>query len=204
MEKLRCPTCLTMLDGGEQRCPACHSRLRKRGQPIVLGEASRITSRPLFPFERAMRARVEASSEPDHPWHRPHISPATGPSRPQPLAPAPESEPLEALLAFEANIPAEPARDPDAYRPAVIDLTAGIDLTAEPAPDRPPVATPDIHEIFEALHRKARAQADEPAPELHDALSVSPATTRATRRTAERGPRRWRPARRLRSGPDDS
>ena len=41
METLRCPTCLTLIiDNDEKRCPACHSRLRKRGAPIVLGEAT--------------------------------------------------------------------------------------------------------------------------------------------------------------------
>ena len=56
METLRCPTCLTLIiDNDEKRCPACHSRLRKRGAPIVLGEATRITNRPLLPFEREIR-----------------------------------------------------------------------------------------------------------------------------------------------------
>ena len=50
MEKFRCPTCLTLLEGGEQRCPACHSRLRKRGRPIVLGDAARLAARPLLPL----------------------------------------------------------------------------------------------------------------------------------------------------------
>ena len=38
MGMLRCPTCLALLEGGEARCPACRTRLRKRSQPIVLGE----------------------------------------------------------------------------------------------------------------------------------------------------------------------
>ncbi len=44
MHKFRCPTCLTVLEGEERRCPACGSRLRKRRQPIVLGDA--LASRP--------------------------------------------------------------------------------------------------------------------------------------------------------------
>ena len=60
METLRCPTCLTLLlDGGEKRCPGCHSKLRKRSQPIVLGESSRLASRPALPVEREMQARVQ-------------------------------------------------------------------------------------------------------------------------------------------------
>ena len=71
METLRCPTCLTLLlDGGEKRCPACHSRLRKRSAPIVLGESTRITNRPLLPFEREIRDRAE-SSETEERWRRP-------------------------------------------------------------------------------------------------------------------------------------
>ena len=49
-----------MLDGSEKRCPGCHSRLRsKRSKPIILGEDSRITSRPTLLLEREMRATEE-------------------------------------------------------------------------------------------------------------------------------------------------
>ena len=72
METLRCPTCLTLiLDSEEKRCPACHSRLRKRGAPIVLGETTRITNRALLPFEREMRARADAPDTSEKLWHRP-------------------------------------------------------------------------------------------------------------------------------------
>src|SRR5512140_3902605 len=60
MGMLRCPTCLTLLDGGEARCPACRTRLRKRSQPIVLGEKTRISARPQLQMERELREAEEA------------------------------------------------------------------------------------------------------------------------------------------------
>ena len=63
VETLRCPTCLSLLlDGGQKRCPACHSKLKTRGKPIVLGEQSRITAQPLLPLERELQARVAAET----------------------------------------------------------------------------------------------------------------------------------------------
>jgi len=184
MEKFRCPTCLTMLDGGEQRCPACHARLRKRGRPIVLGDASRITSRPLFPLERNMRKRVEASDAPGHPWHVPHISLAARTATPEPAGPEPRSETLEALLAFEPTLTPVPDPEPE---PAPVD----IDLTAEPE---------DMYAIFEALHRKARAEADEPGPyPWPDPSDATPLDT-----STSHGGRRWRLVRRMRSDPGAS
>ena len=135
MEKFRCPTCLTLLEGGEQRCPACNSRLRKRGRPIVLGDASRLTSRALFPFERDLRERVEASNAADPPWHRPHVSvegAASGAELPEAVA-MPEA--LEALLAFEATIVTEAPKPPQP--PRIIDLTT--ETLLEPTATRPPV-----------------------------------------------------------------
>lgn len=58
MQKFRCPTCLTMLEGEERRCPACRSRLRKRRQPIALGNRSRITPGRPHPREREMPVRL--------------------------------------------------------------------------------------------------------------------------------------------------
>ena len=209
MDKFRCPTCLTMLEGGELRCPACHSRLRKRGQPIVLGDAGRLTARPLFPFERDLRARVEASNDPEHPWHRPHISLSGRASGPP--APEPQPEALEALLAFEAIVEADTARETDAVSPRIIDLTTealldpaparplepvDIDLTLERDPEtlnelairraslsssieRDAPPDADIHAIFEALHQKARAASDEPEAARPEVLPEPSSTSRA-------------------------
>jgi hypothetical protein len=45
LETFRCPTCLFVLtDPGQKRCPSCHKRLRRRGQPIVLGDKSNFGS----------------------------------------------------------------------------------------------------------------------------------------------------------------
>jgi hypothetical protein len=101
VETLRCPTCLTLLlDGGETRCPACHSKLRKRGAPIVLGESQRITNRPRGAFERELQARAR---EREDEWRSPVAktngrveSPTTPPSPIEPLFtksnPAPDDD----------------------------------------------------------------------------------------------------------------
>ena len=234
MDKFRCPTCLTMLEGDEARCPACHSRLRKRGQPIVLGDAGRVSSRALFPFERALRDRVEASNDPDHPWHRPHVSPPGRVSLPPAAEPQPEA--LEALLAFEAAVVADTARE-TSTAPRSIDLTTedlldpaparprepvDIDLTIERDPEtanelairraslssaieREAPRDADIHEIFDALHKKARAASDEPESENPGSRPASLGTSRAEHpaATAPRG-RRWTLARRRQSDPGNS
>jgi hypothetical protein len=232
MEKFRCPTCLTLLEGGEQRCAACHSRLRKRGRPIVLGDASRLTARPLFPVERDLQARVVASSAADHPWHRPHVSlAARAPASSQAPEAAPEA--VEALLAFEATIVAETRREQDA--PRVIDLTidtvlesgatgpVDIDLTTEPHSEieselalrratlskslEHTPARGDVQEIFDALHHKARAETDEPAPASAPYPWPFPpesASEPAPPATNVRDRRRWNLVRRSRSDPESS
>jgi hypothetical protein len=235
MDKFRCPTCLTMLEGGELRCPACHSRLRKRGQPIVLGDPGRAGARRLFPFERDLQARVEASNDPDHPWHRPHVSLSDRASGAQARDPQPEA--LEALLAFEAAVVADTARETDAAPPRIIDLTTetlldpaaaqppepvDIDLTLErdpetvnelairraslsPSIEREAARDADIHEIFEALNKKARAVPDETDPATPGSRPEASGTSRAEHpaATGSRG-RRWTLTRRRQPEPGNS
>jgi len=176
MEKFRCPTCLTMLEGGEQRCPACRSRLRKRGRPIVLGDASRITSRALLPLELNMHKRVEASNAPGHPWHVPHISLATHSATAEPGPREPQPEPVDASVAFEPTVTLVPAPTPT---PVDIDLTT----VAE-----------DMYEIFGALHRKARAEPDYasgpyPWPDPSDSTLDASTSRDGRRRRLARRPR---------------
>ena len=93
METLRCPTCVTLLPDPEaRRCPACHSKLRKRRRrPIVLGESNRLSGRSL-PVDVELRTRAEARYEAYVP------------------AKAAEPEPIEALLEFT---PPEPLAEPE-------------------------------------------------------------------------------------------
>jgi hypothetical protein len=60
METWRCPTCLTvLLESDAKRCPACQTKLRRRSQPIVLGETTHLDVRWTRPMERQMRGRRE-------------------------------------------------------------------------------------------------------------------------------------------------
>jgi hypothetical protein len=67
LETFRCPTCLFVLaDPGLKRCPSCHKRLRRRGQPIVLGDKPKFGSHePTINLVLAERAdRLGAPPEP--------------------------------------------------------------------------------------------------------------------------------------------
>jgi len=60
METWRCPTCLTvLLETDAKRCPACQTKLRRRSQPIVLGETTHLDARSTLPKERHLRGRHE-------------------------------------------------------------------------------------------------------------------------------------------------
>jgi hypothetical protein len=162
MEMFRCPTCLHLLQGGEQRCPACRTRLRKRSRPIVLGETARITAR--MPYlaerdarerEREVQARAMATTAEDE--RRRRVANAieredTGRVAVLVFTPEPEPQGLEARLMWA---PDPPATDP------IIDLTAepDVDTLENDTPEADPPAM-DVHEMFEALHRKARGERD--------------------------------------------
>ena len=69
METWRCPTCLTVLvETGAKRCPYCHSKLRRRrSQPIVLGESSRLDMQAALAVESAEPPQIPLFDEPvDH------------------------------------------------------------------------------------------------------------------------------------------
>ena len=145
MDRFRCPTCLTLLEGDEQRCPACRSKLRKRGQPIVLGENARISSRPPLPFERDMQAAV-ASRAPGQSWRYGRMpaaeraaaapAPAPAPSCSSGIASPPREETLEALLAFEpvTSTAVEPSFEPEPMSEPASELATASDVTIEPEP----------------------------------------------------------------------
>jgi hypothetical protein len=82
MQKFRCPTCLTMLEGEERRCPACRSVLANRSQPFVLGNRSRITPRRPHPREREMPVRLQTFEVVEHIDEQRAVSPGSGPASP--------------------------------------------------------------------------------------------------------------------------
>ena len=60
METWRCPTCLAvLLEHSASRCPTCHSRLRRRGRPIVLGETSRLDVQATQSIDQPVRTARE-------------------------------------------------------------------------------------------------------------------------------------------------
>jgi hypothetical protein len=132
MGMLRCPTCLTLLDGGEARCPACRTRLRKRSQPIVLGEATRIASRPQLQADREVRQAAEATHAEAR--RRRRVAEAThrSPADSRPVTPRPSESPeFVAELVWTPEAPATP--EPAAFFARVdAQVDAKVDLEPEP------------------------------------------------------------------------
>jgi hypothetical protein len=135
MGMLRCPTCLTLLVGDEARCPACRSRLRKRSQPIVLGESNRIASRPQLNLDREVREAAEAKHAEAR--RRRRVAEATHRSAAdtRPVTPRPvESKEVVAELVWAAD----PGPVPEPASPPTVDAAPRTQLFAEP--EREPVA----------------------------------------------------------------
>jgi hypothetical protein len=123
MDTWRCPTCLCVLhESTAKRCPTCQTKLRKRrGQPIVLGETSRLDLQATLPPDRRNRMRLERghwNTERPAPvpqtlrpaWiHLTHPEPeaAVAAAEPMPWFDAPDPEPPVHRLP-----PAEPTRRP--------------------------------------------------------------------------------------------
>jgi hypothetical protein len=51
-----------LFEADAKRCPACHSKLRKRSRPTVLVETAGLADRPLPLVERELQARIEAET----------------------------------------------------------------------------------------------------------------------------------------------
>jgi hypothetical protein len=164
METLRCPTCVTLLpDPDVRRCPACHTKLRKRrGRPIVLGESNRLSGRSL-PVDVELRVRAEARYETFEPK-------------------AKSGEPLEALLAFAPTASIEPPPlerpEPEPLEIEPVESLEPAPLAAEPIvlaaepivlePDEPPVAAePLAAELPEIVVAEPEPE-PEPAPILQE------------------------------------
>ena len=126
MGMLRCPTCLALLDGGEARCPACRTRLRKRSQPIVLGEKARITSRPQLQLDRELQEAEEAKHAESR--RRRRVAEATHRSAAdsRPVSPRP-TEPE-----FVAELVWTPDAEPGAVTPEPAPPVAALDIRSEP------------------------------------------------------------------------
>jgi hypothetical protein len=48
-----------LVESTAKRCPACHSKLRRRSQPIVLGETSRLDLQTSLPIDRQTRKQLD-------------------------------------------------------------------------------------------------------------------------------------------------
>ena len=171
MGMLRCPTCLTLLVGGEARCPACRSRLRKRSQPIVLGEDKRITSLPQLQLDRDVndaaknaesrrRRRVAEATHRTAADTRPFTPPA--PRAPEPAEivaelvwatdPAPETEvqpsPFFATTKPEPDVAPEIAPEPAPFfattkpEPEPVVAPTPLFASVRPAPELEPEPEP--------------------------------------------------------------
>ena len=136
MGMLRCPTCLTLLAGGEARCPACRSRLRKRSQPIVLGESRRITSRPQLQLDRELRDAAAAKDTEAR--RRRRVAEAThrSPADTQPAVPRPVER---AEVVAELVWAPDPESAPEPV-PSVAETPPEIAIVAEPEPEPTPAA----------------------------------------------------------------
>ncbi len=174
METLRCPTCLTLLlDGGEKRCPGCHSKLRsKRSKPIILGETSRITSRPTLLLEREMQARIDEEKRKERREQK--KAARTAPPRAEP-------SPGEAVTAQSApdvdlSTESEPARSEPV--PVATETEApkaeAPELEAAPAEFAPEA---DVEPVFAAFVEDEMAIEPEIEPliEPETAIAIEPA-----------------------------
>jgi hypothetical protein len=142
MEMFRCPTCLNPLaDARVSRCPACNTRLSRRSKPIVLGEATRLSSRPTS-YDRKMQAELEASLR----------APAAMPLVAEYVD---DPTPMEAAAPEPAPVPAPGPR----YAVPSADAAPAPAVSAEPSEPAPFArVTGDLNEKFAELYEKVRAE----------------------------------------------
>ena len=170
METLRCPTCVTLLPDPEaRRCPACHTKLRKRRRrPIVLGESNRLSGRSL-PVDVELRVRAENALRVVRVVRVEAKGPGagrTGGGRPglRPLrtgSPSPRrsphpSPPLPRRRCSTSSRPRRPRPRRNRRRPEPVVLAAvESEPEPEPAPE-PPAAAPVAAVALAAVARGAR------------------------------------------------
>jgi hypothetical protein len=167
METLRCPTCVTLLpDPDARRCPACHTKLRKRRRrPIVLGESNRLSGRSL-PVDVELRVRAETRYESFESF-------ATKQKKGK-------EEPVEAVLAFAPSQPAIAEPEPEHAPVTAASAAPDLDLVAaesepEPAPeaivDLEPEIEPEPVVLEEIDPEPEPVEVPEPAPPI---LTMAP------------------------------
>ena len=117
MDTLRCPTCLTvLLESTVKRCPMCQTKLRKRrGQPIVLGETSRLDRQATLPIDDRIRTRLGRGH-----WNpeRPAPVPVAKTVRPAWIHLTPAAPEPEAVVVAAEPEPAPWYDAPDPDRPS--------------------------------------------------------------------------------------
>jgi hypothetical protein len=184
---------MVLVESSAKRCPSCHSRLRRRRkQPIVLGEPSRLDLQAALAVDRRNKRRGErtfASSV-----AAPAAPPAIDLTEPEPelvaiVVDAHEPEPVEIVAETFAAAPlvAVPVEEPfvaeaveailedvSEVEPEPVVVADAIAAFTLPAPQPEPVAIAeprvdlddaldgDVTSIVYALHRKARGVAAEP------------------------------------------
>ena len=152
VETWRCPTCLTVLAHTDaKRCPSCHSKLRRRrGQPIVLGETSRLDQQAARLVEKRNQQRGERPYE---------YSP---PAAPPPVEPEPE------VVAIVVETPAPERAESIVFEPAPV----------EPEPFAPePFEAGDYHAaIFQHFITQLPLRVGEPACILASCVQGRPDT----------------------------
>jgi hypothetical protein len=154
-----------LVESSAKRCPSCHSRLRRRSQPIVLGETSRLDVQAALAVDRWNKKRGEqtfaasmpaAAAPPEIDLTEPEpelVAIVVDPREPErveiveetfvraPLVVAPVeerlvAEPLEAVLEDEPVVEREVEREPI----VVADAIAAFTLPSAPAvEEREPV-----------------------------------------------------------------
>jgi hypothetical protein len=173
MDSFRCPTCLTLLlEGGEVRCPACKSKLRKRrSRPIILGRSNRLSSRPM-PGDRVPQTRAGVVFGAD----------ARGRDQLAQVASIRGAEPAPELV---AELVLEPTPQPTRPAPAPTLPAVMADLVFEREPE--PEAVP---------HPEPEAAIDLPAEHAADlrAAFVAETTPEPAAAAAPEPPRHLRPA----------
>jgi hypothetical protein len=168
----RCPTCIAVLiEPRARRCETCGQNLRRR-QPLVLGDAARVSSRHL-PIDRVLADSAARQLAPS--WHDPGTSKVAPRVTSAPvLTPMPVPEPV---LAPAAVAPA-PVVEPE---PLIVPLIARMHtatsaapvLDPEPIVEAEPVVEPvALHIVEPVVEPEAELELDEPEPE--PVLDIAP------------------------------
>jgi hypothetical protein len=173
LETFRCPTCLFVLaDPGQKRCPSCHKRLRRRGQPIVLGDkpnfgsheptinlvlaerAERLGSPP-EPFVASVAAPIEAQLV-DLPDDLPVVDMAPVDIAPVDIAAFVSPPPV--MTSSSVLVPPVYTTPPVPPVGAVVNEPVTNEHTTIFEPSQ---FDPEMRQVLDSLYRKARSAPDD-------------------------------------------